>query len=178
MTEANLFENVDVWLDIESYPDYQVSNKGEIRSWKPLRNHARHPDKPRLLWQKIDKNGYKIVRLFNGSGSKYIAVHRLVCGAFNGKANSSLIVRHLDGSKDNNEASNLLWGTSKDNALDAIQHGTMPYGEGVNTAKLNRGDVENIRAAIQTSNYSELGRLYKVTPSTIRNIIVGKTWKK
>tara|TARA_B100000408_G_scaffold100189_1_gene77469 strand:- start:592 stop:819 length:228 start_codon:yes stop_codon:yes gene_type:complete len=52
-------------------------------------------------------------------------IHRLVCAAFNGPAPAgATLVRHLDGVVTNNVPSNLAWGTTSDNLLDAVRHGT------------------------------------------------------
>lgn len=165
-----------VWKTIPDFSDYEVSSVGEVRSWKPLRNFAPLPKEPRLLSQKTDKYGYKAVRLFNDVGSKYVCVHRLVAGAFYGIEPAGLVVRHLDGNKWNNSVENLRWGTPKENSADSLKHGTRRFGEKINTAKLTEKEVMAIRGPAVGDNYSSLARRYKVTPSTIRNIILGKTW--
>lgn len=50
-------------------------------------------------------------------------VHQLVCEAFLGPCPEGMECCHNDGSRDNNRADNLRWGTRKDNMQDAIKHG-------------------------------------------------------
>jgi DNA-binding NarL/FixJ family response regulator len=57
-------------------------------------------------------------------------VHVLVAKKFCGKKPSDKHqVRHLDGNRKNNIASNLAWGTAKENASDRAMHGTTSSGE-------------------------------------------------
>jgi phage FluMu protein Com len=51
-------------------------------------------------------------------------VHWLVARAFLGPRPDGMEIRHLDGDYQNCTASNLLYGTKSENALDAVQHGT------------------------------------------------------
>ena len=76
--------------------------------------------------------------------------------------------RHLCGNTPCVNPSHLRFGTSSENALDSILHGTR-------VAKLDKDKVIEIRK----SNLSrkELGEIYMVSVPTICNIINGKTWK-
>lgn len=51
-------------------------------------------------------------------------VHQLVAAAFIGPAPHGTEVRHKDGHRGNNVPSNLEHGSSSDNTLDAVRHGT------------------------------------------------------
>lgn len=77
------------------------------------------------------------------------AVHRLVLLAFKGapcgEANHA---RHLDGCRVNNTPANLQWGTPKDNARDAIAHGTLGKGMASRRRKLSEDQVLAIRFRI------------------------------
>jgi hypothetical protein len=52
-------------------------------------------------------------------------------------------------------------------------------GESVRTAKLNKDKVVNIRELHATGEYSfsELGRMYSISPSSIRDVVTRKSWK-
>lgn len=71
-------------------------------------------------------------------GSKKIYVHRTVCELFNGPAPNEKQCRHLDGNKYNNHASNLMWGTVKENSHDKFVHGTVLFGEKKFNGKTNK----------------------------------------
>ena len=73
-------------------------------------------------------DGYKLSRF----------VHQLVCEVFHGPRPDGMEVRHLDGSRDNNRAENLCWGTPSENRQDMLRHGT-------STRKLTDAQAEAIR---------------------------------
>jgi hypothetical protein len=110
---------VDEWRVIPSFPDYEASSGGHIRSYKQLR--------PRILSGWIGGGGYRQVKIsdeWNG-GKRTITVHSLVCEAFHGpKPSPKHEVRHLDGDRLHNAASNLRWGTASENRHDSVRHGT------------------------------------------------------
>lgn len=62
----------EVWLDIESYPGYAVSNLGQIRN---LRRN-------RIVKASPNKHGYMCVNLERDGKRRYIPVFRLVALAF------------------------------------------------------------------------------------------------
>lgn len=164
-----------VWVQVPDWPEYEVSSKGQVRSWKPVRNKAKRPVEPRLLKQKTDKDGYKEVRLYKSGRSKSFKVHALVLRGFIGPPGPSIVCRHIDGIRDNNILTNLKWGTPKENSEDSLTHGTRRKGEDINTAKLTEKSVEIIKTS--KDSLSNLGRYYGVTPTTVRNVKVGRTWQ-
>lgn len=103
----------EIWKDIEEYPNYQVSNFGNIKNKKTNR----------LLKSKLGRDGrYLSVYLCNNEKENTQRVHRLVAEAFLGKQ-PGLMVNHIDGNKLNNRVENLEWCTAKDNNLHAIKNG-------------------------------------------------------
>lgn len=165
-----------IWKEVPCWPDYEVSDAGEVRSYKPKRNFAPTPKVPRLLSQRTNKQGYKVVRLYNNGLSKFFTVHRLVLEAFVGPAKKGLVCRHIDGNRVNNSLKNLSWGTPKENSRDSLKHGTMQLGEKVNTAVLTEDYITKLRK-MKSVNYSREARKFSVTPATIRNAYLGVTWK-
>lgn len=95
----------EMWVSVNDFPRYAVSWCGEVKNMTT----------GRLLRQSTDKNGYKRVMLYEGGNCKRIMVHRLVCEAFHGLTGGKLEVNHIDGIKDNNNADNLEWCTTKQN---------------------------------------------------------------
>lgn len=103
----------EVWKDIDGFPNYQVSNLGNIKNRKTNR----------LLKPKIGRDGrYLSVYLCNNGKENTRRVHRLVAEAFLGK-HPGLMVNHMDGDKLNNRSDNLEWCTAKENNLHAIKTG-------------------------------------------------------
>lgn len=75
---------LEVWEEIKDFPNYQVSNLGNVKSkerYTKQRNGI-NLRKEKLLKQQIDKKGYCYIRLYNDKMWKYFKVHRLVAVAF------------------------------------------------------------------------------------------------
>ena len=107
-TEATLLDGYEIG------PDGRVWSVGS--NW---RGYGK-----REMEQRPDRDGYLYVRLtIDGKRRKY-RVHRLVAASFlPGCPSSQHQLRHMDGNKHNNSATNLAWGTAKDNADDRSRHG-------------------------------------------------------
>ena len=83
----------------------------------------------RKMVQYLDIYGYPHVRLTINGTRKRIAVHRLMALVFLPiPPTKEYEIRHLDGNKQNNHESNLVWGTQKDNAEDREKHGKTSRG--------------------------------------------------
>lgn len=93
----------EIWLPIEGYENYQVSNLGKIKSLKY--------DKEKILRQGKHKNGYLYVNLCKEGKVKTFQVHRLVANAFIENTNNFKCVNHKDECKTNNCVNNLEWCT-------------------------------------------------------------------
>ena len=97
----------EIWKIIEEYPDYEVSNMGNVRSNKL--------GKTKLLKQQCTRLGYYRVYLFNGKLEKWKRVNILVLEAFVGKAMLGMESSHLDNNSKNNKLSNLKWESVAEN---------------------------------------------------------------
>jgi hypothetical protein len=163
------------WRRICWAPGYEISSLGRVGSWLRLRNFGQVPTQRRILKPRADKNGYRTVVLRVEGVRTYARVATLVCEAWHGRRPVGLLVRHLDGSKSNNVPDNLQWGTAMENSQDCKRHGTVVFGESVNTAKLTEKQVLEV---LQSSKgHSELSRELGVTPGAIWHIRAGRTWK-
>ena len=89
----------EVWKVIEEFPNYEVSNFGNVRN--SIKN--------KLMTISIRKNGYCVVKLSNNEISKECKVHRLVAKAFIDNPNNLPHINHKDENKTNNHISNLEW---------------------------------------------------------------------
>jgi hypothetical protein len=116
MTDA-LFQAVE-WRPTGT-SGYDVSSDGQVRSSMRYRGS----DTPRILRANPNSKGYLAVTLY--AGRPFIAfVHRLVAEAFLGPAPQGQEVRHLNGNRLDNRPENLAYGSSRENTLDTIRHGT------------------------------------------------------
>lgn len=137
----------EIWKDIPGYEGlYQVSNLGNVRS---LRFET-----PKLLRQRTDADGYKILDFCVYGIQKTLKVHRLVAMAFLPNPNKLPEVNHKDENKANNRVPNLEWCTK----LYNCEYGT--FGKRVSLAKTNG---KGSRPVLQ---YSLSGNLIAEFPST------------
>lgn len=102
-------EDKEIWVDIEGYDGmYQVSQYGNVRSWKNSREDKSRTPKLKALKLYGDKRKYIYVWLFKDD-KKSVAVHRLVAMAFIENPCNHPWVDHIDGNQTNNHVSNLRW---------------------------------------------------------------------
>jgi len=104
---------------------YEVSDTGDVRSWRVGGSRHKRATEPRLLVLSTDGDGYKRCNLYAGNGvTKNVAVHVLVCASWHGPRPDGAQVRHLNGVRTDNSKDNLKWGTAKENTADMDAHGT------------------------------------------------------
>ena len=107
MDQNNIEEE---WRQIENYPDYFVSNMGNVYSDK------RH----KLMKPVLQKDGYVRIALRNEDGSRLYHIQRLVLEAFTGK-HDEFEANHI---RNDNRLENLEWVTRSQNVRDTISsHG-------------------------------------------------------
>lgn len=109
---------MEEWKCIEGYKDYEVSNLGNIRSYR--NNKGKTSAVPHLLSPKTDHNGYYFVNLYSGRKMKSFKIHRLVASAFIPNPENYPQINHIDEVKTNNCVGNLEWCSAKQN----VNHGT------------------------------------------------------
>lgn len=130
---------------VPGFPGYFVTPDGEVFSTATnWRGYG-----ARSLSQVLDTFGYPYVRMLDASGARRkVRVHRMMARIFIGPRPSlQHQVRHLDGCKQNNAASNLAWGTALENAADRERHG-----------RTARGDRNGMRVAPKKSSFWKHGR--------------------
>lgn len=93
-----------IWKEITNYPNYKVSNTGEVKSL-----NYNHTKEEKVLSPLMLKSGYKMVVLVNNSGRKHFLIHRLVAEAFIPNPNNLPQVNHKDENRINNRVDNLEW---------------------------------------------------------------------
>ena len=160
------------WKSINWSNDYEVSNLGNVRSWRPIGNSKNKPDNPTMLTQWIN-NGYPTVTLSVKQKKKSISVHILVAEAFIGPRPDKNVVCHKDDNKLNNSVSNLKYGTYSQNGKDAVKNGKLKSGEESPVAKLSNFDVDTIRHLVLSlgKTHKEVADIFGVARSTVSGII-------
>lgn len=94
-----MMNDMEIWKDVEGYPNYQVSNMGRVKSLKF--------GKERILKSGKNKWGYVLVALCKDGKQKTFKVHRLVASAFIPNPNNLSQINHIDEDKTNNRVDNL-----------------------------------------------------------------------
>lgn len=108
-------EDLEQWKPIWKWPFYEVSNKGNIRSWKHRYGLRKNPI---ILKSFPNPKGYMFVKLCDGQNEKTISVASLVVQAFIGvRPSSEMQIDHIDNDKKNNTIKNLRYMTGKENVL-------------------------------------------------------------
>ena len=170
-----------VWRIAPSFPDYEVSECGDVRRATASRT--------RTVGQRlkgfIDSDGYLRYSLKGVDGRKRpVIAHRLVAETFIGPAPTPTHeVAHSNGSRVSCYWRDLRWATRRENDADRLGHGTAPRGENNGRAKITEDDVRFIRAeyrAIKLSrgarSVKELEDRFGLHRGTICGIANGKHW--
>jgi hypothetical protein len=94
------------WKQIQDFPNYEVSNLGNVRNSNTGR-----------ILKLTCKGGYMFTGLCQNSNSKTLPVHRLVALAFIDNPENKQQVNHKDKNRGNNIISNLEWSTALENNI-------------------------------------------------------------
>lgn len=70
----------------------------------------------------------------------------------------------------------LSWKTTSENRMDMAAHGTLPRGEAVNTAKLTKDQVREIRRIGSRMDRKDIAGMFGVAPCTIWEIQTRRSW--
>ncbi len=156
---------------------HKIDELGNVYSRLKVGRVSPNNSKINLEWVKLkttqDENLYLIALIHK----KQYKVHRLVAFNFIENPKNYPLVLHKDGSRQNNQVSNLKWGNNKDNTEDSRKHGTIPFGSKHPNSKLNEFQAKDILDNIQNLSVNDLAALFNVSRATIRNIQKRKSWK-
>lgn len=145
----------ETWADIQGFPDYQISDRGQVRSqksgqWRVLRATPH------------SKTGYLAVSLRVDGRYVTRSVHRLVAVTFLGRAEGR-DVNHKNGDKHDNRLVNLEYLTRGENHRHAYRNRLRePVGK-----KLTDDEVRLIASLKGQATQKELAERFGVSRSTI-----------
>lgn len=161
------------WSHYPPNPSYMISDYGDVYD----------TEKQKEL-DPILVDGYPCYYL-RGEGYP-IASHKLVARTFIGPRPAGKVIRHLNGDRLDNCIINLVYGTVRENHLDAIEHGTHQClhqsGEANPCAKLTMAQVREIRARYKGPRrgitQQRLAKEYGVDQGTISSIVNFNSYKE
>lgn len=153
-----MLDNNEVWMDINGYPGYQVSNMGRIWSAKSQR----------YLKSYRNNSGYLQVTMTacNGKQKKEL-VHRLVALMFIPNPNNYPCVNHKDENKTNNIETNLEWCSRSYN----INYGTCLERIG----KSNSKPVRCIETGVVYASGKEAAAALGTSADIVSKVLNGKS---
>lgn len=105
------------WKTVENYPDYQVSNEGEIRI-EGL--GVKVPSR-------ITKGGHKHVYLYKESTQYGYSLDKLILDAFKPEEKTDWVI-HINGNNMDCRLSNLRWGTREEAIRNDIAYYNKMHG--------------------------------------------------
>jgi hypothetical protein len=172
---------LETWAPIPSYPGYEASNFGQIRSWcwTINRRHREMAEFPKRKTVRINENGYCIVGIGHRISRR---VHVLVAEAFIGAKPYKMDVNHIDGNKQNNRVDNLEYLSRSDNHRHAFKLGlakspfTGVHGDAHRNTKISDADVKLLREQFSNGvSRRALATQYGISYYTVWDITTGRS---
>jgi hypothetical protein len=161
---------------------YLISNKGRLLTtgYKGGKTSA-------IMKPAKDSKGYLRTMILINNKFKTIKVHRIVAENWLENPLQKLQVNHIDFNRSNNCVENLEWVTPKENTMHSYNAGRIKKpvcinyakGEQIGTSKITEKQVIEIRNKFQPRIYTRqmLANEYNISPATIKDIILKKSWK-
>ena len=161
---------MNTYQEVPGFKDYLVRVDGLVFSakrWRYLRE----------MKGQISHKGYRTICLTLPDGTKKRRpVHQLVLEAYHGKRPKGFQSRHLNGDKLDNRASNLRWGTCKENHADQVIHGVARRGEQHGRAKITAANVQWMFDNRDRWTKQQMAERLGVDVKTIRSHMRGATF--
>jgi len=134
---------MEIWKTIEGFEDYQISNLGNVKSFKKHK-------KGFVLKPFLSTSGYLTITLFIDKKNYKKMIHRLISIAFIENTFNLPCVNHKDGNKTNNNILNLEWCSYKENNNHALYSKLRLPKQGINhvNSKLTEKEVLEIRNSV------------------------------
>lgn len=165
---------------IPNFPRYAINEHGTVLS---ICGIGRNPKSVPWCAAKTvklipDRKGYLYFNAYQRPVKGRVYVHLAVITLFIGPRLGGLVCRHLDGNNKNNHASNLMWGTPKENQRDRKLHGTDGCGSKNPLAKLTEFDVLEIRKRRENGEVlRSIAEDFPVAEGSIWRIATRLGWK-
>lgn len=164
----------EIWKTIEEFPNYKVSNYGNI-----LSTNYRNTGVEKQMNININ-NDYPQINFINGNVKKSIKIHRLVALYFVDNINNYKIVNHIDGDKTNNYYKNLEWCSYSHNIKHAHASGLNNISElnkSIIKEKISRKVIDVI-TNIEYNSIKEAAKALNIERRTLNDYLLGKRKNK
>ena len=164
---------MEIWKKIDKEGMYEVSNHGNVRSWK--NNRWGRLDSPKILRSTTNNKGYLYIYM---GRRNYALVSRLVAKAFIPNPDNKPEVNHIDKNPLNNHVSNIEWSTRSENMIHAHKGEDYQLGSNHNRTNFEDTDILDIRNAYNLGCFTqqEIADAYSVSRRTIGSIINKVNW--
>lgn len=100
---------MEIFVEINDFKGYEVSNKGSLKSKKHKSD--------KILSPVLDKNGYCKLNLWKNNKQYTFRVHQLVAKTFIPNPLNKPEVNHINRIKNDNRVENLEWVTAQENKI-------------------------------------------------------------
>ena len=168
----------EIWKPIPGFLGYEVSNKGQIRSYRKRTGFGKWiiDQMPQCILKPSPARRYLGITLRLNGKTYRKGIAELVLLAFIGPRPKGLEICHNDGNPCNNHLSNLRYDTHVANMNDAIIHGNIC----LDSRKLTDRQAQEIRWQYSKGNITQkqLANNYNVCRATIKNIVSGYSYKE
>lgn len=164
-----------MWKEVPNYPGYEISNLGQLRSYR--NNAGKIVDSPKIIKQTTTEKGYKRVAMRKNTKPKIWFTHRIVMLAFVGEIPESHEVNHMNGVHDDNRLENLEYTTHSENELHKYRVLKKPTSkwEKSNFAKLTREQAYKIKYEEFGYQY-DIAKKYGISRCMVSLIKTNKNW--
>ena len=154
-----------VFYEIEGFPMYVITKDGEI-TCTIEREYCL------ILKERIDRAGYRTVKLSNGKkyGTQYL--HRLLARTFIENPMRKEEVNHINGNKLDCRLENLEWVTRRENQLHAIQLGLS------RSPCATKAQVINMCTGEKYRSIKEAALAVNINPKTLGHYLNGRLRNK
>lgn len=168
----------EIWKEIPGHEGYySISNLGQIRRDK----RGNGTQIGRILKDRKDKDGYRVIQLTKNGISKTFKIHLLVLLAFIGPRPKGKMTNHKKGIKWDNRLSELEYVTQSENQRHSydVLGNKGPYGEKNHFSRLKKETVIAIFNTAIEKNYSHatVAKIFNVSRETVSQIVRGSRWK-